>query len=61
MRTDPGEGVLSRQSYCVSKCSMPPGNELAALATRTQFRRATSGVRIMNKFLKPGIKPKRPF
>jgi hypothetical protein len=61
MWTDPGEGVLGRQSFCVRECSTPPGNELAAVVTRSHPATQQAGVRTMNKFLKPDIKPKRPF
>ncbi len=32
----PGEGVLGRQGFCVRECSTPPGNELAAVVTRSR-------------------------
>jgi hypothetical protein len=57
----PGEGILGRQCFCVRECFTPPGNELAAVVTRSHPANRQAGERTTNRFLKPDVKPKCPF
>jgi hypothetical protein len=46
----PGQGVLGRQGFCVRECFTPPGNELAAVVTRSHPANHQAGVRTTNNF-----------